>query len=308
MDLASRLELLLEVSKQGSFANAADARGIDRSVLSKQIRKLEESLGLRLLNRSTRSLSLTPAGEEIVKQAQQVSDALEKTRQLADTFSDTPKGHLRISCPSIFGRKYVKESVVAFLKKYPQVSVEVILNDRRVDLIGERYDVVFRVGSPVDSNLVAKKLANHQLLLLASKDFIAENGYPETPQELAALPAVIYSNGSYQMNKVQLSSMKDEEAHPVTVTAQGRYHVNEVELLMDGVQSGLGYAIVGQLMLTQSIEEMQLVRLLPDYEISYTGGLYALYPHRNQPPLVKLFIETVQNTIGSPPIWESYMT
>lgn len=245
MDLASRLELLLEVSKQGSFANAADARGIDRSVLSKQIRKLEESLGLRLLNRSTRSLSLTPAGEEIVKQAQQVSDALEKTRQLADTFSDTPKGHLRISCPSLFGRKYVKESVVAFLKKYPQVSVEVILNDRRVDLIGERYDVVFRVGSPVDSNLVAKKLANHQLLLLASKDFIAEHGYPETPQELAALPAVIYSNGSYQINKVQLSSMKDEEAHPVTITAQGRYHVNEVELLMDGVQSGLGYAIVG---------------------------------------------------------------
>lgn len=110
------------------------------------------------------------------------------------------------------------------------------------------------------------------------------------------------------MNKVQLSSMRDEEEHTVTITAQSRYHVNEVELLMDGAQSGLGYAIVGQLMLTKHMDEMQLIRLLPDYKISYTGGLYALYPHRNQPPLVKLFIETVENTIGNPPIWESYMT
>ncbi|MGP8305976.1 LysR family transcriptional regulator [Vibrio sp. YIC-376] len=308
MDLASRLDLLLEVSKQGSFAQAADARGIDRSVLSKQIRKLEDSLGLRLLNRSTRSLSLTPAGEVIVKQAQQVRDALDKTRQLADTFGDTPRGNLRISSTSLFGRKYLKDCIVAFLKKYPEVSVEIVLNDRKVDLIGERYDLVFRVGDPVDSNLVAKKLANHQLLLLASKEFVSEYGYPETPEDLAALPAVIYSNGTYQMNKVQLTSMRDGEEHTVTITAQGRYHVNEVELLMDGAQSGLGYAIVGQLMLTKHMDEMQLIRLLPDYKISYTGGLYALYPHRNQPPLVKLFIETVENTIGNPPIWESYMT
>lgn len=156
MDLASRLDLLLEVSIQGSFAQAADARGIDRSVLSKQIRKLEESLGLRLLNRSTRSLSLTPAGEVIVKQAQQVRDVLDKTRLLADTFSDTPKGNLRISSTSLFGRKYLKDCIVAFLKKYPKVSVEIVLNDRKVDLIGERFDLAFRVGNPVDSNLVAK--------------------------------------------------------------------------------------------------------------------------------------------------------
>lgn len=157
MDLASRLELLLEVSQQGSFAQAADKRGIDRSVLSKQIRKLEESLGVRLLNRSTRSLSLTPAGEEIVKQAQHVRDALDKTRQLADTFSDTPRGNLKISCTTLFGRRYLKDCAVNFLKKYPQVTVEIVLEGRNVDLIGERYDVAFRIGSPKESNLVAKK-------------------------------------------------------------------------------------------------------------------------------------------------------
>ncbi len=116
MDLASRLELLLEVSKYGSFAKAADANGIDRSVLSKQIKNLEEALGIRLLNRSTRSLSFTHAGMEIVKQARIVSESLEQTLQLADTLNNDPVGHLRISCPSLFGRKYLNKAVEVFLK------------------------------------------------------------------------------------------------------------------------------------------------------------------------------------------------
>jgi len=305
MDLASRLVMLLEVHQHGSFAKAADTRGIDRSVLSKQIKKLEDSLGLRLLNRSTRSIALTPAGIEIVKQAQKLRDVLDETHHIANTFNDEPKGVLKISSTAMFGRTYLKKAVASFLHKYSQVSVEIILDDRKVDLIGDRYDIAFRIGVPESSNLVAKKLASHNMAILASQEFISKYGYPETPQQLAELPAVIYSNRSFTLDKVQLFSEREQQSF--SLNTEGRYRVNEVELLMDAVQEGLGYIVVGQMMLTKNIKELGLVKLLPEYQISLEGGLYALYSHRNQPPLVKLFIETVQETIGTPPVWESYI-
>ncbi|PNH82023.1 LysR family transcriptional regulator [Vibrio diazotrophicus] len=305
MDLATRLVMLLEVHQQGSFAKAAELRGIDRSVLSKQIKKLEDSLGLRLLNRSTRSLSFTTAGLEIVKQAQKIRDTLDETHHLANTFNEEPRGVLRLSSTQLFGRTYLKKAVIKFLKKYSQVSIEVILDDRKVDLISDRFDIAFRIGIPDDSNLVAKKLADHKMAILASKDFIEEHGYPENPEQLAALPSVIYSNRSFTLDKVKLFSETEDETF--TLNAQGRYRVNEVELLMDAAQEGLGYVIVGQMMLTKNIDDLGLIKLLPDFQVSFTGGLYALYSHRNPPPLVKLFIETVQDTIGTPPVWESYL-
>lgn len=305
MDLASRLIMLLEVHQHGSFAKAADARGIDRSVLSKQIKKLEESLGLRLLNRSTRSIALTPAGIEIIKQSQKLRDLLEETNHIANAFNDEPRGILKISSTAMFGRTYLKKAVNCFLKRYPQVSVEIMLDDRKVDLIGDNFDIAFRIGVPEDSNLVAKRLTAHSMAILASEDFVARYGYPRTPEQLAELPAVIYSNRSFTLDKIQLFS--ENEQQTFNLTTQGRYRVNEVELLMDAAQEGLGYIIVGQMMLTKNIKELGLVKLLPDYQISLKGGLYALYSHRIQPPLVKLFIQTVEETIGTPPIWESYL-
>jgi len=305
MDLATRLVMLLEVHQHGSFAKAADARGIDRSVLSKQIKKLEESLGLRLLNRSTRSLSLTQAGLEIVKQAQKIRETLDETRHLAGAFYEEPRGVLRLSSTVLFGRHYLKKAITSFLKKYSQVTIELILDDRKVDLIGDRFDIAFRIGIPDDSNLIAKKLAEHKKVILASHEFIAKHGYPETPEDLENLPSVIYSNRSFTLDKVQLVS--ETENHSYHLNSKGRYQVNEIELLMDAAQDGLGYIIVGQMMLTKNINELGLVTLLPDYHIPLTGGLYAVYSHRNQPPLVKLFIETVQETIGTPPVWESYL-
>jgi DNA-binding transcriptional LysR family regulator len=224
---------------------------------------------------------------------------------MADTFHSEPTGSLRISASTQFGRRYLRKAVERFLEEYPKVSVELLLDDRKVDLIGDRYDLVFRIGQPVDSNLIARKLADHCLVLVASKEFVERHGYPQTPQDLASLQAVIYSNASFTANKITLLP-EDEEAEPYTFTAQGRYVVNETELIMKGIQAGLGYGIVGQFMLNKSLDELGLVPLLPDYSIDYQGGLYAMYTHRNQPPLVKKFIETVQEEIGSPPVWQSF--
>lgn len=305
MDLATRLEMLLEIHQHGSFAKAADARGIDRSVLSKQIKKLEDSLGLRLLNRSTRSLSLTLAGTEIVKQAQKIRDTLDETRHLAEAFNDEPIGTLRMSSSALFGRTYLKQAIVTFLKKHPQVNIEVILDDMKVDIIRDQFDVAFRIGQPTDSNLIARRLADHNMVVLASQEFVDKHGYPNTPEELEKLPSVIYSNRTFRLDKVQVSSEAEESS--VTITSHGRYHANEIEMLMEAAQAGLGYVIVGNMMLTKHIRELGLIRLLPEYQVSLGGALYALYPHRNQPPLVRMFIDTVQETIGNPPVWQDFL-
>lgn len=305
MDLANKLELLLDITECGSFAKAADRRNMDRSALSKQIKNLEEELGVRLLNRSTRALSLTNAGAAIVKQANSVRELLEETRSMADSLQSEPSGHLKISSPTLFGRMYLQQAVDNFLDKYPRVSVEMVLDDRKVDIIGDRFDIVFRFGPLNDSNLVARKLATNRHLIVASEAFIARHGIPATPAELANLPAVIYSNGPLTFNKLQISPSPDSNEIRSYPT-KGRFTVNDADLILRAVMADKGFAEIGQFMLPRPLSEMGMVALLPEHRLSDFGNVSALYSHRNQPPIVKAFIDTVQALIGTPPKWEQY--
>jgi len=307
MDMATRLDLFLDVVQHGSFAKAADLRNLDRSVLSKQIKTLEDNLGIRLLNRSTRSLSLTDAGTEILKQAESVRDLLTDTQRLANSYSNQPKGQLKITSPIPFGRLYLAKAANVFMKKYPNIHINLVLEDRRSDIIGEQFDIAFRIGSLPDSNLVAKKLASNPIAIIASEAFIKIHGEPKTPEELMKLPAIIYSNGVTTMNKLEISDVPGGQKLKTHIM-QGRYIVNEVDTLFSAVKAGLGYARAGLFTLESNIKEMKVVPLLTNYRIPDTfGQIYAVYPHRNQTPIVKLFIETVQEMIGKPPIWESYI-
>ncbi|AIU66690.1 LysR substrate-binding domain-containing protein [Vibrio coralliilyticus] len=303
MDFANRLEMLLEVSESGSFAKAAERLHMDRSVLSKQIKKLEETLGVRLLNRSTRSLALTSAGQDIVHQARKVRELLADTRNIADTYHNEPKGHLRISSATVFGRMYLQPAIEKFMAKYPQITIELILDDRRVDVIGERFDVVFRIGKLQDSNLVAKKIAPNDFSLLASREFVELHGNPETPEELISLPAIVYTNGSMTADQFQMPSWTNGD-ELASYEMNGKYFVNEAELMIEGMKAGIGYGLICDFMLPEPLNEMGLVKLLPYADIYTQSGIYAMYSHRNQPPLVKFFIEAVEEIIGSPPIWE----
>ncbi|MEH0689161.1 LysR family transcriptional regulator [Vibrio cholerae] len=306
MDLASRMELLLEVSKAGSFAKAADRLNLDRSVLSKQVKQLEEHLGVRLINRTTRSLSLTDVGYQIVDQANKVSSLLEETKQIAESYHSEPVGNLRISSTTLFGRKYIQKVVEAFLEKYPKATVNLVLDDLRVDVIKERIDLAFRIGPMRDSSMVAKRLADNKLALVASEEFVERHGLPETPEQLVALPAVIYANSSIVIDKLQIHSKDNLRLDTFTMT--GPYRVNEPQLVIDSVKSGMGYAMIGQFMISKEIEKMGLVQLLPDYHMPSFGDVYALYTHRNVSPLAKAFIDIAQQVIGTPPVWEQYFS
>ncbi|MDW2077847.1 LysR family transcriptional regulator [Vibrio sp. 1863] len=305
MDLANKLHLLLEVSKAGSFAKAADGMNIDRSVLSKHIKQLEEHLGVRLLNRTTRSLSLTQVGQQIVEKADQISQLLDDTQQIAENFQTEPSGKVRISSSTLFGKLYLQPSIEKFLHKYPKASVELMLDDLHVDVIRSSFDIAFRIGPMRDSSMVARKLAKNTTAIIASRNLIEKHGNPETPDELVKLPFIIYSNGNFIVDKLKFYDKAKSDGLD-TYPISGSYMVNEAELIIESVKSGLGAALIGQFMLPNNLESSNLVQLLPEYETQDFGDIYAMYSHRQQSPLVRAFIDIIQEEIGIPPIWEKH--
>lgn len=307
MDRARKLDLFLEVVQKNSFVKAANAKNIDPSVVSKQIISLERELGVRLLNRSTRSISTTDAGDKIAKQAEVIRKTLINTVRIAKSYHEKPKGLLRITSPTQFGNMYLQKAVHIFIDKYPDIDIKLDLEDKRSDLIRERFDIAFRIGPPRDSNLIARKLADNKMAILASQDFINKYGYPKTPDELIKLPSVIYNNGEYKLNRLTISSSPHSGVMQ-THDLQGRFEVNDVNAWTKAVDMGLGYLLRPLFTLDRNIKDLGLVPLLTNYQLpNDEWGIYAVYPHRNPTPAVKLFIETVREVIGTPPKWESYI-
>ncbi|WP_394134989.1 LysR family transcriptional regulator [Aliivibrio fischeri] len=307
MSLVNQLSLFIDVVQQGSFTKAAALHDMDNSALSKQIKKLEAELGVQLLNRSTRTFSLTPAGEEILDQAHQLVGSLGNVKSIADSYQAVPKGRIRITAPLHIGQGYLQPVISQFMATYPDVEVVLMMDDKRSDIISEHFDVAFRLGRLDDSSLIAKKVADIRGVILASYSFIERFGEPSTPEELVNLPSVIYSNGTLTVDTVRLGESPDSSQFK-SYKMKGNYKVNDVRTLLSAVQDGLGYAVVASSNLERSIESMGLTTLLTDYPLCNQGlAIYALYPHRKQTALVREFISAVQKHIGHPPLWEQHI-
>lgn len=302
MDLTSRLLLLLEVNELGSFTNVSDHRNVNRSVISKQMNQLEHELGIRLLNRTTRSISLTTAGAEMVQQAKQLRDLLNDTKRIAQIHHHEPIGTLRISSSTFFGRQYIQKAVMEFQQKFPEVSVELRLEDRLVDLIGEGFDLGFRTGDPKNSSLIAKKIARNRLLIVASPDFLKRHGKPNTIKELEALPAVVYSSSGLLINEFKYL---DESGEQCQLKLNAAYKVNEIEMITDAALSGNTVAVVTAQMIEDQILTGKLVPIMTELHLLDWGTFYAVYPHRDPPQKTKIFITILKSIIGEKtPVWE----
>ncbi|MFA0568059.1 LysR family transcriptional regulator [Vibrio kagoshimensis] len=304
MPNTNQLLLFLDVVQQGSFTKAAALHNMDNSSLSKQIKKLEADLGVQLLNRSTRSFSLTSAGEDILAQTHVLQDTLDQIQGIADSYQSEPKGMLRITTPIYFGQQYLQPIVSDFMKRYPDVQITLSLNDKKADIIADQYDIAFRIGKLAESNLIARKIADTHFLLVASKGFVEQHGMPETPQDLIKLPAIIYSNRDIRLDHLRINESPGSDLYH-SWKMKGNFVVSDVRTIVAGVSDGLGYTLLDLSNLHYSMEELGLVTLLPDYHISRLDtAIYAIYPHRKQTKLVKEFIQSVQDYIGSPPMWE----
>ncbi|RTE64287.1 LysR family transcriptional regulator [Amphritea opalescens] len=302
MDTTSRLIMLLEVVEQGSFAKAAELRNIDRSVVSKQIGKLEDDLGVRLLNRTTRSFSLTAAGAEMVKKAVELRLLLQDTVQLAENYHQEPRGLLRITAASYIGKHYLVPVINDFQKRFPQVSIELRLDDRLVDMVAEGFDLAFRVGEPRDSSLIARKIGRNRLLILATQAFIDTFGEPKTMADLAELPAAAYSNTHFRYESIHYL---DDTGQPQDLDIKPIFRANDAEVLMGKVLSDTAFFIAPTFLFADKVDISRFIPLLPQVQLPEEKPVYAVYPHRDLPVRTRLFLDAVRHYIGDPiPRWE----
>lgn len=302
VDTTSRLIMLLEVIEQGSFTKAAELRNIDRSVFSKQITKLEEELGTRLLNRTTRSFSLTAAGAEMVKKAKELRYLLNDTVKLASSYHLEPKGLLRITSSSFIGNHYLMPVINTFQKRYPQVQIELSLDDRLVDIIADGFDLAFRVGELKDSSLVARKLAQNKGIIIATPKFVEAFGAPKTVEELSDLPAVTYHSKHITVDTFSYIDLAGNRQEQIINSV---FRSNDADALVTKVQSHTAYMVVPTFFFSDRMNPDEFVRLLPDIELENFNEIYALYPHRDLPVRTRLFLDAARHYIGDDePRWE----
>lgn len=303
MDTTSRLLLLLDVVERGSFAKAATFRNIDRSVISKQITRLEDELGVRLLNRTTRSTSLTAAGAEMIKKAEQLRALLGDTIRLAENYHQEPRGVLKITTSNTIGRRFILPVINDFQKRFPQVEVELHLDDKVLDIVSEGFDLAFRIGDPKDSSLIARKVARNRSLLLAAPEFVQTYGMPTTVDELVSLPAASYTSQSIRFESIRYYNDNNEECEQPT---QSTFRANNGEALLMKALSGTAYVLAPAFMIENEIKDGLLIPLLPTLKLKEFNAMYAIYPHRDLPVRTRLFFDAVKEYLGKDvPIWES---
>lgn len=302
MDTSSRMLLFLEVTERGSFAKTAEHRKIDRSVVSKQISKLEQELGVRLLNRTTRSFSITGAGNEVLKKAAELKSLLGETSRLVENYHQEPRGTLRVTCSYSLAQQIVQPVINQFNQRFPEVHIELFATDSVVDVVGDNFDLAIRVGNLKDSTLVARYLARNRLLLLATSDFLNRFGEPKSVSELMKLPAACYAGNKFKADYIDhVNEAGETERIPMNCI----YSANDVDLMKSHVLSGASYYLAPAFHIYDEVKTGQLVPIMQHLKLVDFAAIYAVYPHRDLPLRTRLFFEAVKEYTGETvPVWE----
>ena len=288
MDQLAAMRALRRVVELGSFTAAADALGISHTVVSRQISHLEARLGAQLLNRTTRRFALTTAGAEYYAACQQILDALDDADRAVGQHQANPSGTLRINAAMAFGTEELAHWLPRFLERYPALQVDLVCNDRVVDLIEEGFDVALRLARDLpDSTLIARRLASSQVMLVASPDYLRRHGTPRTPHDLPRHNCLTYS----QLARPREWRFTAPDGADVAVTVQGSLQANNGVALRTVALAGTGIATTASFIVHEDVRRGALVRVLPDYTIR-PRELYLLYPHsRHLSPKVRVFVE-----------------
>ena len=291
MDRLSEMEAFVSVVDQGGFTDAARKLGMSKSAVSKHVSALEARLGARLLNRTTRRVSPTEIGLAYYDRATTVLTGAAEADEMVGAMQDAPRGALRISVPVSFGISQISGLVGKFLAKYPEISLNLVLDDRFVELVAEGFDLAIRIGNLEDSSLRARKLAESRALLVASNSYIKQFGRPERLDDLSEHKLLHYSNLSTG-NFWRLKTRSGEERH---FRVGGNLTANNGESLRRAAEGGLGIAFLPTFILGDAVQKGDLVELLPD-TFNNTLGIYAVYPPgRFIQPKLRAFIDFLAN-------------
>jgi DNA-binding transcriptional LysR family regulator len=307
MDYFAAVRAFLHAAELGSFSKAAARMEIKTSTVSRHINELEADLGIALFNRSTRGLVLTEGGHVFRTHALTAVESLDEARQSASSLNASPKGVLRVTMPASFGRRHVVPHLPEFLKRYPHIDVDAVVTDEPLNIIEARIDLAIRIGALPDSQLVARRLAEHRRIVCASPAYTKRHGVPSAPDELAAHSALRFalapddkwilvkrgdatvtaaaSKHASTRRSLQKSTQKTAREHArkneVAVQLQGRIRANDTDALLDLAIAGCGIALLPAWSVGDALRQGQLVRLLPDWEAQTSHAapaVWAVYP------------------------------
>lgn len=288
LSLFDGVVIFSQVVQNGSFTAAAEVTGHSTSYISKEINKLESRLGVRLLNRTTRSLGLTPEGEAYFQQCQQMIQDAEHIIGIVNQQDLMPKGTLKISCPVAFSLGYLSDVISEYAKRYPEVTLDIDLNDRRVDIIQEGYDLAIRATGQLEtSSLIGRKFHTSKAYTVASKRYIKEYGLPQTPEQLTEHKCICYANLK-QPTKWQFQR-PDGSNVSVDVSANVICNNSTMELAL--VLDGHGVCRLPEFTMAEALKSGELVTLFPDYP-EQTIDVFVVYPSRKHlSPKIRCFID-----------------
>lgn len=291
-------EELVQVVEAGSFSSAARNLGVSKGHISQRISQLEDRLGTRLLNRTTRKLSLTELGHFYYQRCRQIIEELEEVEQAVSDYQQRPTGLLKISAPNLLGAKHLVPAVAEFLQRYPALEVELNFYSRRVDLIEDGYDIAIQVGARKDINVVNTVLARTRFQLVASPAFLNRNGMPGKPEDLRSLRCLLFTE--YGQSKPWKFRRDGKE---VTVKGLCYWHSNNGHCLLAAARAGIGMAYLPDYYLADDIRSGRLMPVLEDWQ-GIDRDIVAVYQHRrHQPAKVKSFVDFLSTRLGAQEAW-----
>lgn len=301
MDRIEAMRAFVTVVNEGTFTRAAGRLGVSPQLVSKYVSQLETHLGVRLLNRTTRKIHLTEAGTHYHQRAQQVlSDIDDMENQLGDLQTQA-QGLLRISAPVSFAIRHMGPLLSEFRNTHPGVGIDLQLNDRKVDIVEEGFDVALRIGHLKSSSLIAKRLAPVRLVLCASPAYLKQHGTPERPEDLSNHHYLRYSymdlNAGYTIQKWLNGSGREGPREMIS---------NNGDVLVEAAIAGAGIALQPTFIAGMAIREGKLKIILPEREPDPIA-LYVVYAHRQLlASKVRSFIDFIDGFFGDPPYWDRF--
>ncbi|MBL6946627.1 MAG: LysR family transcriptional regulator [Rhodospirillales bacterium] len=300
MDDLSSLAVFARVAERQSFTAAARDLGLSKSAVSKKLAALEGRLGARLLNRTTRRISLTEAGTAFFERARRILSDLDEAEQAVTRLQAEPRGNLRVNAPMSFGIQHMAPAMADFMAMYEDLTVTMDLNDRLVDLAEEGYDVAVRIAKLTDSTLIARKLAPARLAVCASPEYWRRHGVPEHPHDLAGHNCLFYT---YLAQQDQWAF--DGPDGPFSVRVRGNLRANSGDALRAAAAAGLGVYFGPTFIVGDDLRAGRLASALDEY--AHTDlSIYAVYPHRlNVSAKVRVFVDFLAERFGAEPYWDT---
>lgn len=309
MDYLAAMRAFVRAVDLGSFSKAATEEGVKTSTISRYVSALESDLGAALLNRSTRQLHVTEAGNTFYERAVQILGDVAEARETTQSLNAHPQGLLRINMPAAFGRRHVVPHLKDFLAAYPDIRVDATLSDATVDLIASGTDVAVRVGALADSTLIARKLAPHRRVLVASAAYLKSAPRLKVPEDIGAHACLEFALQPASAWYVR----KPGKGEPRAIAIAGPLRVNDSEALREAALSGLGLALLPSWIVGEDIRDGRLVEVLGEWEWLIAPGperaIWGIYPPKKVvPPKVRAFLDFLAHRFGQPPYWDRPQT